>query len=329
MARRLVDFRFENNVRRDHSRWKHIDATIAALGEALFYAGITVPGIDHDREVATSRPLVSYYLNVLGKDPMFGMGMETCSMHDFLPPSRNFDEKMDGCRFRDDAVSRIMSRGPDIPAGSGEHFEAVDRDLYFYPIKREDGHGRSWAIDGPKAGMMLRLLSAYPDKVATIFPNDKLASDSRMVDRVTSEIESMIAKSPGDEKRTKAILKGIGTIMGFAPGAFIDGFAKTKSVAVAKEVVKEVARFPTKRKTRWDDPANWATNDFVTRIKGFSSPIINDAVADLINNDGKTFSGIDRCDVALEIVGGRIKASDGGYQQAKKYFDASCQHKQP
>ena len=329
MTRRLDRSQFENEVRRKHAGWKHLDATIATLGEALFYAGIQVKGFAQDHERSTSRPLVSYFLDVLGNEPAFEMATETCPMHDFLPPSRKFDEKMDGCRFRDDAVSTIMSRGPDdIPAGSGEHVISVDREHYFYPVNREENRGLSWVIDDPKVDVMFRLFSAYPDRVAAIFSNENLAKEKRVVKRLASEIESGIEKSSSD-KRTRAILRGIGVMMGFAPGLFEDEFAKTSSAAFAKEVVKNVALAPSQKKSRWEDTSIWATKDFVERMRRFDNPVIGDAAAELVNEDGRNLSGINRCDVSMEIMGGMIKASNAGYDQAKKYFDASCQHGQP
>jgi hypothetical protein len=351
MARRLLEPGHEDVIRDTYAGWKHIDAALALLGERIWYDTPFVPihvdfklngGVILPGQLSVSRPLVSIAVNRFYKPTSWEMGTETCVMHDELLPTRSADEKMDGCRFRDDSVSAIMSAGVGtIPKDTGKHFVASVHDGYFLPLVQDEEHAglEEPIVDDFKVNTVLRIFSAYPGNAAGMVSNVEIVSNPSTFNRLMSEISAMSGRyaAMGIDRKTRDLQKGLDTVFQSAPGQITKHFSRTADPIIAREVARTIALGYDKqvrRKTthKWERVhiPKMVNDAVLNHFYSINNPAIGDALARLINEGDKALpESIDRCAMAEYMIApgkSPILVSDDGKKMAAEFYDKNCKH---
>jgi hypothetical protein len=356
MARHLLDPGKEKHIH--GMKWKHGDAMIAALGERIVALDFFPPYHGHHGtfrslyvnwkgayDESTSRPVVSWILNRSEKAPDYGMGTETCTMHEALPPRKVVDIDMDGCRFRDDMVSTRMS-SKTFPGAldlfeEGSRFRAygaADHDGFFHPKRYDDDDVKvADSLDAGKFDTMTRFFSAFPGKVAPLFGNTTI-----MVNDITAKRLSRAIDKIADERHvpggtdSPSMRRGIEIIFRLFPDVLVNEFSGTNNPILARGVAIAATRDLHKRyglskKYRGTEQFG-RVQDIAKDVAAMNNPAIGDAIVALLVEGSNAIPKDVRCLVASDISARKtgtekikyILASEQGYKASDEYYDKNC-----
>ena len=189
----MMDGKFEQAIL-NKREWKHRKALIAVLGNRLeCFSGYRLQThIDSmlcEWEIkqtmfSSSRPVVSWAINRLGKPPSFSMGTETCAVHDAVPVQSR-PGGLDGCRFRDDYIASWMARGGVDPnVESPRSVKIANHRDYFYPVLGS-------ALDYGVLDTTTRMFAAYPRELWDVVADTRTFSKRARDGEIGAVIEAV------------------------------------------------------------------------------------------------------------------------------------------
>jgi len=354
MARHLLDSFTEKRIH--DMKWKHGDAMTAVLGERISAGDFNhaLPNGHHGtfrslhvnwkgaNEDATSRPVVSWLLNRVGKVPSHIMGTETCAMHEIFPPRKEVDVLMDGCRFRDDMVSAFMTSrafpGEFLFKDGAKIFSAygsVDRRASFYPKRDDDDDSES--LDDGKFDTMFRFFSAFPGKLAPLLKNPTIVAYDITTDLLSRSMEKIADKYlDTGNAGSSPLKKGMEILFQFAPTTLSDKFFGTRNPILARGVAIAATRELRKKyghgKKHREAEQFGRIQSIADDVAKMNNPAIGDAIVGLLVEGSNSIPKDVRCLVASDISTRKtgterikyILASEQGERASDEYYEKNC-----